>query len=108
MAIEWGQRAKFILNRIETQIRCLMGEVAFVPITERQDKLLAPLIRAHHASDQNLNTTYSEELDCVVIMSHEPRCVALVSQNGRIEVIKEHSEYPLAIISDAPIGGLFA
>ena len=106
--MNWGESANRIVRKIETQLRCLVGEIAFVHLTERQDKFVAPLMRTHRASGQNMNVAYIEDLDKVVIMSHDPQVVILQGKNGRMEIVKELSEDGLSITSKAPIGGLFA
>ena len=106
--MNWEKAAKFIVRKIETQLRCLVGEVAFVSLTERQDKALASLVVAHRGSSQNMNIAYVKEIDRVVIMSHNPKVVILQGPSGRIEVIRELSETGLTVTSKAPIGGMFA
>ena len=102
--MNWGQSARLILQRIETQIRCLVGDLRFIPLSERKDKILAPYIRSHRDSRQNLNIVYIEEMGKVVVMIHEPRCVALVDPSGRIEVIRDLSDRDLTITSNQPLG----
>ena len=102
--MNWGQKAKWILQRLETQIRCLVGDLRFIDLTERTDKILAPYMRSHRASRQNLNIFFIEELNRVVVMIHDPQCVLLVDSSGRTEIVRQLSERQLEITSNHPIG----
>ena len=102
--MNWGQKSRWIIQRLETQIRCLVGDLRFIHLSERTDKILASYIQSHRASRQNLKVAYLEELQRVVVMIHEPQCVFLVDSSGRIEIIRDLSEPKLAITINHPIG----
>ena len=93
-----ANKMRYILARIETILRVLLGQVRFVDLSEDDEIVLLPLMRAHAVSDQETNIAYVEELGKVLVMcKDDPRVVFLVSEDLTVEVLREYSESGLGV-----------
>ena len=93
-----ANKMRYVLSRIETIVRVLLGQVRFVDLSEAEEIVLLPFLRAHVASSQETNIAYVEELGKVLVMCKEdPRVMFLVSEDHTVEVLREYSESGLGV-----------
>ena len=65
-------KLQYVLGLVEKVIRMLLGQVRYINLTEADEIVLLPYMRAHVASDQDMNLAYVEEFDKVFVMSDDP------------------------------------
>lgn len=93
-----SNKLKYCLARIETILRVLLGQVRFIDLSEEDEIVLLPFMRAHAVSSQETNVVYVEELNKVLVMCKgDPRVVFLISEDYTVEVLRDYSESGLAV-----------